>query len=244
LDAQTLLARAADAYDENRRRSYNFVWREELLTRNYSHQGTLASEQADTFEMTFVEGESFHRHIASHGRPLGPDLAAAEEGRFQEVAEWRRKTPYEERRRLHFEAEGRRFTLDLRLVADYHTAKYLGEETFHGRRVWILATEPRRGTPKPKSRRQWTLILAGRLAVDVETLLPIQMVYTQLKDFDGIEKGRRTEVTLGPVDEVWLVARIVSQGMVLGRRQETVQDYSGHRRFTAETVIRFEPLKP
>jgi hypothetical protein len=70
------------------------------------------------------------------------------------------------------------------------------------------------------------------------------MVYTQLKDFDGIEKDRRTEVVLAPVDGVWLVYRIVSVGPILGRKRETIQDYSQYRRFTADTIIRFEEREP
>jgi hypothetical protein len=243
-DPQTLLQRAAAAYDENRRRSYNFVWREEILTRDYSHQGTLAAETTETFEVAFVEGETYHRHISRNGQALPPDLAAEEERRFREVAEWRRRTPYEERRRRHFEAEGRRLTLDLRLVADYHDARYVGEEVVRDRPAWILETRPRRGIPKPKSRRQWTFVLSSHLAIDQQTLLPIHMVYTQLKDFDGIEKDRRTEVVLAPVDGVWLVYRIVSVGPILGRKRETIQDYSQYRRFTADTIIRFEEREP
>jgi hypothetical protein len=110
----------------------------------------------------------------------------------------------------------------------------------------VVEAEPKKGTPKPKRRSEWSLSQRMRYTIDKETHFPLRAVATQLFDFDIARQGTVTEVSYARPEGVWLMERIVSEGKrKLDGRQTTVrteQTYSNYRRFTTTTKLLFEPL--
>jgi len=244
-DARTLISRMAAAEKENRKKAAFFVYREDIRSTETLPDGHMVREIKATYEVSILEGEPYHRRISFSGRPLSPEDEAAEEKNYREVENYRRNTPIEERRKRFFAAEESRFKIDSALVVEHHDATLLGEETIGGRRCWIVETKPRKGTPKPKRRSQWSLSQRIRFWIDQESYFPIRVVAEQLYDFDNARKGTLTEYTQRYEDGVWLLHRIDSQGKVKENGQtiayRTEQDYSDYRRFSASSTLMFAP---
>jgi hypothetical protein len=190
-----------------------------------------------------VEGESFHRLVARDGRPLSPEEDAAERVRMGQVTDFRRKTPIEERRKRWIAAEGRRLTFTYHLLAEHHRLAILGEETVDNRKTWVLEATPK-NAPKPRNRKEWAFVLQSRIWIDQRSLHPVRMEHIQTKDWDNIPAGSVTAIWFTPVDEVWLVSRILArqetQREDLSQVRETEQTYSNYRKFAADSVIRFQ----
>lgn len=233
----------ADAEKRNRQDSAYFVYREDIRT-SLANAGQLPRETRwITYEVTFVEGEIYHRPLAINGRPLTPEQQEAEDKRLQQVTEYRRNTSMEERRVRHFAAEENRYRIDSELVIRNHNAKFIGADKLRGRDVWLVSAEPRRGAPKPKRRSEWSLGQRLKYWIDQKTLLPIRIEAEQLHDFDGTRKGATTRVETVEVDGVLLPERITATSRHRSGRDQSVnttdQSYSSYKRFRAETVLLF-----
>jgi hypothetical protein len=247
-DPHDLVSQAVAAESENRKRAANYLFREAIYYRESDPQGAMALRLWSTYEVTFLQGEPFHRLVALDGRPLAPEKAAEEQKRMEQVAAYRRKTPIEQRRKKQSAAEGRRFRIDSRLVDEWHEASLVGEDIIDGRRAWILETRPRHDAPRPKSRAEWTLAQQCKYWVDEETLHPIRLETVQLYDWEGVPKASVTETRWTRVDDVWLVSRITTDNSIQrGKSQvrtETDQQYSNYHKFGSETIITYETFGP
>lgn len=245
-EPRALLERMAAAEKVNRQEAAQYVYREDIRYTQRDREGRLRREARSAYEVTILEGETYHRRIEQDGAPLSPAEQALEEKRYREVEKFRRETPVEERRRRYFASEENRFKFDTTVVLAQHTARLAGEETFSGRACWVLETEPKQGAPKPKRRSQWSLSQRLRYTVDKETHFPLRVVATQLYDFDISRQGTITEVDYARHEGVWLMQRIVSEGKrkIDGQMMavRTEQTYSNYRRFTTSTKLLFEPL--
>lgn len=233
-----------DAERANRRDAARFVYREEIRFRQMLADGTTRRDSRVTYEVSMLEGEPYHRRVAVNGEPLAAELAELEERRMREVEAFRRVTPYDERRRAHFAAEEERFKIDSRLVLEHHELRLLGETVVEGRKAWLVEAVPRRGTPKPKRRSEWSLSQKIRYTIDQETAFPMHVEAEQLFDVDVAMKGSLTILDYHQVEGVWLIYTIESRGTrKTGRQKLTVvteQTYSAYKRFSADSVLIFE----
>ena len=234
----------AAAEKANRRASAYFVYREDIHYTEQFPDGSFRRNTRAAYEVSILEGEPYHRKIEQDGEPLSAVDEAYEEKRYLEVRQFRRETPLEQRRKRYFAAEENRFKIDSGIVLQYHEVSFAGEDTFAGRPCWLLETTPRKGTPKPKRRSQWSQSQKLRYWVDKETSFPLRVVATQLFNFDSSRQGTVTEVVSTLTDGVWLMQSITSEGkrkmdgrMVTFR---TVQRYSNYRHFTTTTNLLFD----
>lgn len=243
-DAAALLRRAVDAERDNRHKAGNYLFREVIFYREGLPGKAMNLRRSAAYEVTFLEGEPFHRLVELDGAPLSPEMERNEQKRMEEVAEYRRKVPLEKRRKKVIAAEGRRFRIDLRLIGEYHEAHFAGEDTVLGRKAWIIETEPKPGTHKPRNRAEWALSQKCRYWIDQETMHPLKLVSTQLYDWDDVSQGTVTESTWLRVDDVWLVATIKTRGEEqrgkLALARETDQRYSNYRKFSTTSAITYE----
>lgn len=246
-EPRQLLESMAAAEKANRRGAALFVYREDIHYTEQLPGGRFRRDTRAAYEVSILEGEPYHRKIEQDGVPLNGVDAAYEEKRYREVEKFRCETALAERRKRYFAAEENRFKIDSGIVLEHHDGVLAGEETYEGRPCWVVDTAPRKGTPKPKRRSQWSLSQKLRYWIDKETRFPVRAVATQLFDFDSSRKGTVTEVVSTQLDGVWLLRRIRSEGkrkadgqMVVYR---TEQQYSKYRHFTTTTNLLFEPLE-
>jgi hypothetical protein len=241
--APAIFEKVLAAHRDNRANSRYFVYREDVRYREEGRRDA-ALPRESTYEVTFVEGEPYHRWVAQNGEPLPAAQAATEERRLREVEEYRAKTPIEERRRRYFEAEENRFRFDLDLVMRHHELVLAGEEDLDGARVWVIDTRPKKGAPRPRLKSEWSLSQAYRLWIDQASYLPRQIRGSQLFDFLSTRKGAVTTFHYHPVEGVMLTDFIRSEAprSNTGRRVVAVteQRYSEYRRFQASSSLVFE----
>lgn len=239
----------ADAEKRNRQDSAYFVYREDIRSAIASDSQPSRQTAWITYEVTFLEGEAYHRPVARDGKPLGKEQQEAEDKRMQQVAEYRQNTPVEERRRRYFAAEENRYKIDSSLVVRHHDSKFLGAGKVRDRDVWLVSTQPRRGTPKPKRRSEWSLCQKIKYWIDQKTGLPLRIEAEQLYGYDGTRKGAISRVETVEVEGTLLPGRITSTSRRKsgGNRTSLITDqtYSAYKRFRAETVVLFvDPSTP
>ena len=245
-EGAALLQKAAAAVRENRREAVFFVFQERVVHREWDRAGALTSEGETGYEVLMIEGEPYHRRVSRNGRPLSEAERAEEDLRLRQTADFRRKTPLEERRKRFAAAERARLRFDVRTLAENHLARFDGESACPTGPCLALSVWPKPKAPKPKHPYEWTLALRGHLWLDRETLHPVRAAMEQTIDFYGQPAGSRTVFDYGRVDGVWLIHRILSEVPASRReqtaRRETVQEYSQYQRFQAESVLVFRDV--
>lgn len=245
-DAAEILQKAAEADQLNRKRSEFFVFREIISGKDRAPDGRVSDDGTRTFEVTFVEGESYFRLTEINGRPLGRDAEDAEDLRYRQVVDFRRRTPLEDRRRRRSADERQRLKFDISLVAQHHEARLDREEGEPGNRVWVLSVWPKSNTPKPKNPNEWALSLRGYLRIDQATGHLISADLEQAYPWRDQPQGSQAAFRWHHKDDVWLIKEICSttpleRGDTIWRR-ETVQLYSNYRKFQAESVLSYSDL--
>lgn len=241
-DAAELLREAAEAVRANRREAAFFVYQERIHERLHDRQGGVRASGVTAYEVLFVEGESYHRRTMLNGNPLEGEALEAEEQRMRKVAEFRRKTPLEERRRRFAAAERTRLRFDVQTMAENHLARFEQETECGAGRCLLIAVWPKPGARRPKHPNDWSLSLRGYLWLDVVTRHPVRAEVEQAFEYFGQPAGAQTRFQWARVDGVWLIQTIVSRteqakGSVAAR--EVVQEYSNYQRFRAESVVVF-----
>lgn len=244
-EPRELLEQMHKAERANRVKAARFVYREEIVYTEGVEGAEPMRRSSSTYEVTILEGEPYHRRTGDRGGPLTAIEEALEEKRYREVEYYRRNTPLDERRRRFSAAEENRFKVDTGLVLEYHTARLLRQDALGGRLCWVIETEPRPHTPKPKRRSEWSQSQRIEFWIDAQTLFPALIVAHQLYDFDSSRKGTVTTIAHTLFEDAWLLSSIHSRGRrKAGRRTiilyETRQSYSNYRRFTSTSKLLFD----
>jgi hypothetical protein len=241
-DAAALLQRVADAARTNRREAAPFVYIETIRTSEYDASNRLLDQLERTFEVTFLEGEPYHRLIGENGAQLSPALTGEEEARLREVEAFRKKTPFEARRRHYADAERQRLKLDLELLPSSHRASLAGEIVYQNRPTWLLDVQPTR-LRKPKYRGEWAKIVSGRLWVDQATCYPVHAELDQNIEWGGLPAGSHTSWDWIRLESAWLISRIDNTAVYKRGKttvtRRTLQTYSHYQRFRTSSVLIF-----
>jgi hypothetical protein len=234
-----ILARLADADRRNRAIAVQFLFQEDIVRRSVkgSVETTLGRK---TFEVSFLESENYYRLIAENGAPLPIDDEMAEQQRFLRVAEYRKKTPLEQRRKMAAKDERNRLKFDLELLSTTHTATVIGPASFAGRETTIVDISPAGKLRKPKNRNRWGQILAGRLWIDNATGYPVRAEMKQLIEWDLQPAGNSTVFEWNLHEGAWLISFIENtEPLIGGGTLITRQSYSNYSRFQAESRVTF-----
>ena len=247
LTASQILQRAAQADLENRHSAALYVFREVISSRERDLEGKVVGQGTRTFEVTFVEDESYYRLIKINGERLNAEAEAEEQRRYLRAIEYRRSTDAAERQRRRSEAERNRLKFDIGLVARHHQATLLGEEGPPDARVWVLEVKPNRNSPKPRSPAEWALTLRGRLYVDQETLHPVKAELEQAYAWQQQPLGSKATFEWRRIEGTWLIHEISSATPAYAKKsafwREAVQSYSDYRKFRAQSVLVFAEMQ-
>lgn len=238
-DGQALLKRLSESARTNRLAAEKFLFSEEItrLRRDARGEKELARR---TYEVSFLEGENYYRLTGVNGAPLQLDDEMAEQERFHQTEEYRRRTPLEQRRKIAAKQERNRLKFDLEALVQTHRAKVAGKETVKGRKVTILDVAPAGRPKRPRNGNQWGQILAGRIWLDDETGYPVRAEMRQLIEWNMQPKGNETAFEWIRLEDAWLISLIrnVEPGPG-GATLITSQTYSAYSRFQAESKVTF-----
>lgn len=238
-DGAAVLQRLSEAAGRNRHAAEKFLFTEEITKTRKDGKGEHVLSQR-TYEVSFIEGENYFRLIGAGGEPLPVDVEMAEQERFVRAAEYRRRTPLEQRRKIAAKEERNRLKFDLEGLQRTHRAKIAGKGVVNGRAVTVVDVAPAGRVRKPRNRNQWGQILAGRMWVDDDTGFPVRAEMRQVIEWEDQPEGNETVFEWIRMEDAWLISLIrnVEQGFG-GGVLVTTQRYSSYSRFQAESKITF-----
>ena len=241
-DGAALLERLSEAARHNRLAAEKFLFQEDIVRVSISPSGERTLGRR-TYEVSFLEGENYYRLIGENGAPLSIDDAMTEQERLLRVEQYRKKTPFEKRRKIAAKEERNRLKFDLESLARTHSATVVGPGTVSGREVVVVDVAPTGKIRKPKNRNEWGRILAGRLWLDKETGYPLRAEMKQLVEWDLQPAGNRTVFEWIRMDGAWLISSIRNSEPMAGRGSLiTKQTYSAYSRFQAESKLTYSDI--
>jgi hypothetical protein len=241
-DAIDLMKRSASAFEDNRQRASNYLYRERLTYRQFDKKSALIHEDSRTFEIVYLEGETYHKLVARNGKPLSATELQAEDVKMQHEAERRRGKALDARLAERVPSRDRA-QIAYQRIPELHRVRLAGEEIYNNRPVWILTAEPNPEVRPESEIDNYTHSLRFRLWIDQQSLLFHRVEAMSLRAAWNRPAGNRLEIEFVPFDSfVWLVNRVY-QRAPLGResrpatRQDTEQIYSDFRRFQADSKM-------
>jgi hypothetical protein len=252
-DAADIIRRSIQTYDSNYKaaKEYMYVAREER--RELDGSGRVKERRINTYEVTNLQGSPYRRLIARNDVPLSPEEAKFERQKLESSIEERRKeTPQQRAKRIgdyEQRQEERRhdFTVEIPAAFDF---KIVGEDSSHGAQAWVIQGTPRRGF-KGRSRiakavfpnvtcKFWVSMKdyqAQRIEMDVFNTVSFGLLVVRLS------KGSRVVFEQMPIEEdLWFPKKIVVEAaakvmLIKNYRVEMLYDYSGYKKFQAESRI-------
>lgn len=224
-----------DRLNFERANDYSYVQHTEQ--RQFRRGGRVSKSESRTFDVIVIDGEPYEKLIAKDGKPLGESEARKEQEKLdRELSRRRQEKPDQRARRLtereKRRLEGREFAQE---IPEAFTFRLAGEETLHGRLVWVIEAEPKPGFRGKAKRADLLSKFRGRLWIDqqdyqwvrveAETIAPVRFGWILAK----LDPGARMTFEQRRVHgEVWLPSHA---WMRLGARVALI------RRFDAEVEV-------
>lgn len=246
-----IVERSLEAHLENLKRLQHYNFEERVHKTDHDRRGRPVKTDVKTFDVLFVEGTPYRRLISRFDEPLSPEEEAAEAERLKSGVRDRRGESSKERARRLKEQEERerRIREPLREIPDAFVFRTIEESTIGGRRVWVIAADPRPGYEPRNLRAKLFSGLKGKLWIDKETFQWHRAEGELVEDtWFGLfllhmHKGGRVEITTRRIDEeVWAPDRLwftvsLRIGLVkyLGFEQES--RYRNYRKFDTDSRI-------
>jgi hypothetical protein len=252
-DAAEIIRRSIQTYDSSYKAAKNYMYVAREERRELDGSGRVKERRVNTFEIINLEGSPYRRLIARNDVPLSSEEAKFEQQKLQSSIEERRKeTPQQRSKRIsdyEQRQEERRhdFVIEIPAAFDF---KVVGEDSSHGAPSWVIQGTPRRGF-KGRSRiaksvfpnvncRFWVSkkdYQAQRIEMDVIGTVSFGWLVLRLST------GSRVAFEQMPVEDgLWFPKKIAVEAsakvmLVKSYRMELLYDYSGYKKFQAESRI-------
>jgi hypothetical protein len=219
--------------------------------------GHVKEQKIETWDVTLLEGSPYRRLVARDDKPLPPDEQKKEEEKLRKSNEERSKETEEQRRQRIAETNRKRDERQrepMKELLEGFDFRLAGQETVDGHATWIVDAEPHPGFKGatamsravfPKVHCRFWIdkdsYHAAKLEIDTRDTISLGLVLVRLA------KGARVTVELAQVNnEVWLpkrvaVAAVVRVLLVKDMRVDMRIDYSGYKKFQADSHLVNEP---
>ena len=251
-DAREIVRRSIelDRKNEAIARNYTFLERQETRYLDRSGKPKKAPE-IRTFDVTLLEGSPYRRLVARNDRPLAPREEQKEQEKLRKSIQQRRKeTPAERERRIaEWERKQQHQRAPFQEIPDAFNLQLVGEETLHGRGVYVIAATPKPGYKPKLAGAAYFPKIKGKLWIDKQDN---EWVKGEIETLDTISfggilvrlaKGSRVTFEQARInDEVWLPKRIAADLsarvlLVAGARVEVEIAFSNYRKFQADSRL-------
>jgi hypothetical protein len=252
-DAAEIIRRTIQTYDSSYKaaKSYMYLAREERRVLDGS--GRVKERKVNTYEVTNLEGSPYRRLVGRNDTPLSPEEAKLEQQKLQSSIEERRKeTPQQRSKRIadyEQRQEERRHDFVIEIPAAFNF-RIVGEDASHGAPAWII-----QGTPKPGFKGRSRIARAAFSNVNCKFWVSKKDDQAQRIEMDifdtvsfgwllvRLSKGSRVVVEQTPVEDgLWFPKKIMVDAaakimLIKSYRMEMLYDYSGYKKFQAESRI-------
>ena len=207
LSAEDILKRYIEERKANlpRARQYTLTNKETHIF--FDGKGEEKSRSSKTFDVVFLEGDTYRKLIARDDKPLSAGEAAKVEKEMQKTAEERRKgtAVFSTSRNISIASDEDLFTL--------HTCKIAGQEEIEQRKTWVVQCDPRAGLVAENPSEKEKLTTSRRLWIDEKQYALVKFVDTVLEGNPLETPGSTTTVKFALINnDAWLEISLVIDG--------------------------------
>ena len=205
---ESIVGRLIEAEAQNQKRAAQYTYVEHIDHFTADKAGKWKKDRSETYDILFVEGETYRRLVERNDQPLSSKEKAKEDEKQRLTAEERRRA----RRSGIFTK-----TVTLGSTADLATlyrVRVVGEEDVRGRKAWVLECKPKEDYRPDNAREKQALSFDRKLWVDQKDVVILRSVYEVTGDNDALMPHSTISWEFDKVnDDAWMI----STGEIDGR---------------------------
>ena len=250
-DAREIVRRSVEIDRKNLEIARNYTYLERQEVRELDASGKVKNTEAQTSDVTLLEGSPYRRLVARNDRPLSAKDQRKEEEKLQKSITDRRKETAEQRERrvADWERKQQKQREPLKELPEAFNFKLAGEEALNGGVAYVIEGTPKPGyRPKsastaffPKVKLRFWIAKEDYqwVRVDLESLDTISFGGFLIR----LAKGSHLSIENARINnEVWLPKRAEIHGsvrlaLVKVMRGEIVFTFSDYKKFQAESRV-------
>jgi hypothetical protein len=214
-DLVALLTHMQANQSTNRKLAQQYTSDELWHNVNFDKNGKVTVDESAKFENVYVEELPYRRKVEANGKPLSGKEAAAEEKRYEQTVEQRRKMSLEDKRRglhmsFHFSV-----SLPTCCLLTLFDNRMVRHETLDGRDTAVIESVPKANAKPAKANEKSALNWKQTTWIDVQDAMIARFEAEKLNEEGHVAKGsimrldfiRLVDVpasTAKPESTVWL----------------------------------------
>lgn len=241
---RALMRKAVDGYFANARHFEEYSFERRTVRTQYEQDGRVKSREVWTSRVDWFDGLRMSWTVGRDDKPLDPkEKAEIEESLRKRAAEWRQKTPEQQRKLLEENRARQRKEMEyLREFPEALDFRRLPDETVEGRAALVYSFSPRPGYKPASMQGSIYRKVRGRIWIDRDEGHFIRLEGEVFDDVSiggllaKIGKGTRFHIAQARLDNgVWLPSRQLIRVdarvmLVKNLHREMESTYSGWRR--------------
>ena len=250
-DAREIVRRSVEIDRKNLEIARNYTYLERQEVRELDASGKVKNTEAQTSDVTLLEGSPYRRLVARNDQPLSPKEQKKEEDKLRKSIEERRKETEEQRARRMADWERRRERQrePLKELPDAFDFRLAGEEALASGEAYVVDAMPKPGYkpklplaayfPKVKARFWIDKNDYHWAKIDVETLDTISFVGFLVR----LAKGSRLTIEQAHVNqEVWLLKSATVRAsarvaLIKSVHEELIVTFSDYKKFQVDSRV-------
>jgi len=246
-DAAEIVRKSLERDRFNFEQAKDYTYRERAEVRSLDSSGKVNHREIETNEILILLGRPYERLIAKDDKPLSAKEQQKEQEKIdKELARRQRESEKDKREFEKRRRETRKFLDEFTSVFD---VRIVGEETWHGRPVWVIDATAR---PSYKARERMAKIMQkvhGKIWIDKSDFnwVKVEAVTTDTISvgLSILRLGPNTRIVFEQTrvnEEIWLPGhlRVVADarvGYIRRFRRDIEIQYSGYRKFQTDSRI-------
>jgi len=250
-DPREIVRRSVEIDRKNLETARNYTYLERQEVRDLDASGKVKNTEAQTTDMTLLEGSPYRRLVARNDQPLSPKEQKREEDKLRKSVEQRRQeTPEERERRIaDWERRRERQREPLKELPEAFDFRLAGEERLASGEVYVIDAMPKPGYKPQLPSAAYFPKVQARLWIDKNDYhwarLDVQTLDTI--SFGGfllrIAKGTRLIIEQAHVNqEVWLLKSVTLRAsarvaLIKSVHEELIITFSDYKKFQVDSRV-------
>jgi hypothetical protein len=251
-DASAIIKRSVVVNNSDWRAFPNYSHHERDIIAKLDSSGKRRSEEHKTYRVLMIDGSPYQELIATNGKPLTGQAAAAEKAKLkQEIDKRAHESDSARAARIQkFKKERAEEHLLMNQMADAFNFKLAPDETVNGHECYVLDATPKPDYQPPVTKARVLLGMKGRLWIDKDSYHWVRVHAQVVKPVEfglfvaKVRPGTEFELEQAPIDgNIWLPIHFTESVNakvlgVYGIRNSDEEFYSDYERASANAYAR------